>query len=139
MTKYYYAYTVFAYLNRPSIILIQKKTYVAIKVFVIGLLIFSILFFLKFLEVFRMFSLIIIQWFLLSYIIFQIFTDLNFVISIGFLIICGTLLNLTQFMCTTYNSALTTSVVGVSKGVLVTLIGYFSFGGVKFHIINVTG
>ena len=55
------------------------------------------------------------------------------------LVIMGILLNFTSFLCTTFNSALTTSIVGVVKGVLVTLVGYFSFGGMKFDPINVSG
>ncbi|KAG2451613.1 hypothetical protein HYH02_003394 [Chlamydomonas schloesseri] len=42
-------------------------------------------------------------------------------------------------MCTQLNSALTTSVVGVLKGVVSSVLGFFLLGGVKFHIVNVAG
>ncbi|KAG2441939.1 hypothetical protein HXX76_003544 [Chlamydomonas incerta] len=42
-------------------------------------------------------------------------------------------------LCTQLNSALTTSVVGVLKGVVSSVLGFFLLGGVKFHIVNVAG
>lgn len=53
--------------------------------------------------------------------------------------VLGTLLNLSLFLCTINNSALTTTVVGVLKGVLVTVLGFFLLGGVEFHPLNVLG
>lgn len=42
-------------------------------------------------------------------------------------------------LCTQLNSALTTSIVGVLKGVVSSVLGFFLLGGVKFHIVNVAG
>ncbi|KXZ42614.1 hypothetical protein GPECTOR_130g575 [Gonium pectorale] len=43
------------------------------------------------------------------------------------------------FLCTHLNSALTTSIVGVLKGAVSSVLGFFLLGGVKFHALNVTG
>jgi len=53
--------------------------------------------------------------------------------------VLGALLNYSLFLCTVYNSALTTTIVGVLKGVAVTVAGFFFMGGVPFHILNVLG
>lgn len=53
--------------------------------------------------------------------------------------ILGTLLNLSLFLCTINNSALTTTIVGVLKGVLTTALGFFFLGGVQFNLLNVVG
>ncbi|GIL88330.1 hypothetical protein Vretimale_15073 [Volvox reticuliferus] len=42
-------------------------------------------------------------------------------------------------LCTQMNSALTTSIVGVLKGAVSSVLGFFLLGGVKFHIVNVAG
>ena len=58
------------------------------------------------------------------------------------LVLCsvmGCLLNYSIFLCTMNNSALTTTIVGVLKGVLSTLLGFFLLGGVKFNWLNVVG
>ena len=58
------------------------------------------------------------------------------------LVLCsvlGALLNYSLFLCTVYNSALTTTIVGVLKGVVVTVVGFFVMGGVPFHALNVLG
>lgn len=58
------------------------------------------------------------------------------------LILCscmGCLLNYSIFLCTMNNSALTTTIVGVLKGVLSTVLGFFLLGGVKFNLLNVLG
>lgn len=41
--------------------------------------------------------------------------------------------------CAQINSALTTSIVGVLKGVFATLLGFFLLGGIKFSVLNLTG
>ncbi|BDA44780.1 UDP-N-acetylglucosamine/UDP-glucose/GDP-mannose transporter [Coccomyxa sp. Obi] len=51
----------------------------------------------------------------------------------------GMLLNWSMFLCTMSNSALTTTIVGVLKGAVATLLGFFLLGGVEFHPLNVTG
>ncbi|KAK9824238.1 hypothetical protein WJX72_008863 [[Myrmecia] bisecta] len=51
----------------------------------------------------------------------------------------GMLLNYAMFLCTMHNSALTTTIVGVLKGAVATLLGFFLLGGVKFHVLNVLG
>ena len=51
----------------------------------------------------------------------------------------GTLLNLSLFLCTINNSALTTTIVGVLKGVMATFLGFFLLGGVPFNFVNVVG
>lgn len=51
----------------------------------------------------------------------------------------GVLLNYSLFLCTEKNSALTTSLVGVLKSIMQTVIGFFTFGGVKFSVLNVFG
>lgn len=48
----------------------------------------------------------------------------------------GVLLNFALFFCTVYNSALTTTVVGVLKGVFATVLGFFWMNHVQFHWVN---
>ena len=51
----------------------------------------------------------------------------------------GCLLNYLLFLCTVYNSALTTSVTGVIKSVIQTVIGLFTFGGIAINVYTVSG
>lgn len=51
----------------------------------------------------------------------------------------GCMLSYSLFLCTTMNSALTTSLVGVVKGVLTTIIGFFTFGGVPVRWLTIIG
>lgn len=53
--------------------------------------------------------------------------------------ISGSLLTYSQFLCAALCSALSASLVGVAKSVLQTIIGFFTFGGVRFHPLNVLG
>ena len=55
------------------------------------------------------------------------------------LIVSGSILTFSQFLCAAICSALTASLVGVAKSVVQTSIGFFTFGGVKFHPLNITG
>jgi len=55
------------------------------------------------------------------------------------LIISGCVLTWAQFLCAAVCSALTTSMVGVSKSVIQTVVGFFTFGGVQFHPLNILG
>ena len=62
-----------------------------------------------------------------------------FLLLVGLCAGLGVALNYALFFCTVYNSALTTTVVGVMKGVIATLLGFFVLGGVPFHPLNVLG
>merc|ERR1712240_651035 len=57
----------------------------------------------------------------------------------GLLILSGCILTYSQFLCAAVCSALTTSMVGVAKSVIQTILGFFTFGGVQFHPLNVIG
>lgn len=65
--------------------------------------------------------------------------------SIGFLIcfftsiVFGSLLNYSIFLCTTTNSALTTTIVGQIKGVIPIVAGLIFFGGIKMNLLNSIG
>ncbi|KAH7282729.1 hypothetical protein KP509_35G045400 [Ceratopteris richardii] len=63
----------------------------------------------------------------------------NFLLLFVFSLIMGIVLNYTMFLCTSVNSALTTTIVGVLKGVGTTTLGFLVLGGVKVHALNVTG
>lgn len=54
-------------------------------------------------------------------------------------LIIGIALNYTMFLCTIVNSALTTTIVGVLKGVGSTTLGFVLLGGVEVHALNVIG
>ncbi|PKA65448.1 GDP-mannose transporter GONST2 [Apostasia shenzhenica] len=54
-------------------------------------------------------------------------------------LVMGILLNFTMFLCTIVNSALTTTIVGVLKGVGSTTLGFVLLGGVEVHALNATG
>ncbi|XP_010278061.1 PREDICTED: putative UDP-sugar transporter DDB_G0278631 [Nelumbo nucifera] len=54
-------------------------------------------------------------------------------------LVMGIVLNFTMFLCTIVNSALTTTIVGVLKGVGSTTLGFVLLGGVQVHALNVTG
>merc|ERR1712240_997851 len=57
----------------------------------------------------------------------------------GLLILSGCILTYAQFLCAAICSALTTSMISVAKSVIQTILGFFTFGGVKFHPLNITG
>ncbi|CAL4142840.1 unnamed protein product, partial [Meganyctiphanes norvegica] len=65
--------------------------------------------------------------------------DFGFHLTFWTLVSLGSVLNYSLFLCTALNSALTTSLVSVAKSVVQTFIGFFVFGGVKFHPLNITG
>ncbi len=65
--------------------------------------------------------------------------DLGFIVCFLMQSVQAFLLNYTIFLCTSLNSALTTSVTGQMKNILVTAIGLFIFGDVVFDALNLFG
>ncbi|CAM6099121.1 unnamed protein product [Calypogeia fissa] len=63
----------------------------------------------------------------------------DFTIMITLSLVMGIVLNFTMFLCTIVNSALTTTIVGVLKGVGSTVLGFVLLGGVDIHGLNVAG
>lgn len=63
----------------------------------------------------------------------------SFLVILILSLVMGIVLNFTMFLCTIVNSALTTTIVGVLKGVVSTTLGFFLLGGVQFHALNVSG
>jgi len=55
------------------------------------------------------------------------------------LILSGCVLTYAQFLCAAVCSALTTSMISVAKSVIQTVLGFFTFGGVQFHPLNIAG
>lgn len=66
-------------------------------------------------------------------------TSMSFLVIFLLSLVMGIVLNYTMFLCTIVNSALTTTIVGVLKGVGSTTLGFFILGGVQVHALNVTG
>jgi len=54
-------------------------------------------------------------------------------------LVLGAMLNYSMFLCTTTNSALTTTIVGQLKNVVSVFFGLFLFGGVDINIVNMLG
>lgn len=65
--------------------------------------------------------------------------SLDFSAMVTLSLIMGIVLNFTMFLCTIVNSALTTTIVGVLKGVGSTVLGFVLLGGVDVHGLNVAG
>ncbi|XP_048436539.1 UDP-galactose/UDP-glucose transporter 7-like [Pyrus x bretschneideri] len=65
--------------------------------------------------------------------------SLYFLVILILSFIMGIVLDFTMFLCTIVNSALTTTIVGVLKGVGSTTLGFVVLGGVQVHVLNVTG
>ncbi|XWS70550.1 hypothetical protein CRYUN_Cryun03dG0057100 [Craigia yunnanensis] len=63
----------------------------------------------------------------------------SFLVILLLSLVMGIALNYTMFLCTIVNSALTTTIVGVLKGVGSTTLGFVVLGGVQVHALNVTG
>ncbi|KAH7573991.1 hypothetical protein JRO89_XS03G0235800 [Xanthoceras sorbifolium] len=63
----------------------------------------------------------------------------SFLVLLLLSLVMGIALNFTMFLCTIVNSALTTTIVGVLKGVGSTTLGFVLLGGVPVHGLNVTG
>ncbi|XP_028781229.1 UDP-galactose/UDP-glucose transporter 7-like isoform X1 [Neltuma alba] len=66
-------------------------------------------------------------------------SSLSFIVILILSLVMGIALNYTMFLCTVVNSALTTTIVGVLKGVGSTTLGFVLLGGVQVHALNVTG
>ncbi|KAA8525752.1 hypothetical protein F0562_007597 [Nyssa sinensis] len=66
-------------------------------------------------------------------------TSFSFLAILLLSLVMGIVLNYTMFLCTIVNSALTTTIVGVLKGVGSTTLGFVLLGGVQVHALNVTG
>ncbi|KAG6557127.1 hypothetical protein Mapa_001054 [Marchantia paleacea] len=66
-------------------------------------------------------------------------SDTTFVLLLIFSLFMGSLLNYTLFLCTLWNSALTTTVVGAMKALFSSILGFFLLGGVEVTLLNVTG
>ncbi|KAM5565418.1 UDP-galactose/UDP-glucose transporter 7 [Rosa sericea] len=65
--------------------------------------------------------------------------SIHFLVILILSFVMGIALNFTMFLCTIVNSALTTTIVGVLKGVGSTTLGFVLLGGVQVHGLNVTG
>lgn len=65
--------------------------------------------------------------------------SIHFLVILILSFVMGIALNFTMFLCTIVNSALTTTIVGVLKGVGSTTLGFILLGGVQVHGLNVTG
>lgn len=66
-------------------------------------------------------------------------SSLTFSIIFILSLVMGIVLNYTMFLCTVVNSALTTTIVGVLKGVGSTTLGFVLLGGVQVRALNLTG
>ncbi|KAJ8758759.1 hypothetical protein K2173_000480 [Erythroxylum novogranatense] len=66
-------------------------------------------------------------------------SSLSYLVLLIVSLVMGIVLNFTMFLCTIVNSALTTTIVGVLKGVGSTTLGFILLGGVEVHALNVTG
>lgn len=70
---------------------------------------------------------------------FPLWSDTSFVVYLIFASLMGSVLNLAIFLCTSTNSALTTTVVGCLKNVLTSYIGMFIGGDYIFSWLNFVG
>ena len=66
-------------------------------------------------------------------------SDIGFILTFTVVIVFGCLLNYMLFLCTTYNSALTTSITGTLKTIVQTVIGMFTFGGISINVFTILG
>ena len=65
--------------------------------------------------------------------------NIAFVITFVTVISLGCLLNFLLFLCTTMNSALTTSITAALKSNISTLVGMFTFGGIAINVFTLGG
>ncbi|KAI3985702.1 hypothetical protein MKX01_030616 [Papaver californicum] len=73
------------------------------------------------------------------YLLFDKAISFSFLMVLLLSLVMGIVLYFTMFLCTIVNSALTTTIVGVLKGVGSTTLGFILLGGVQVHALNVTG
>ncbi|XP_026406491.1 UDP-galactose/UDP-glucose transporter 7-like isoform X2 [Papaver somniferum] len=73
------------------------------------------------------------------YLLFDKAISFSFLMVLILSLVMGIVLNFTMFLCTIVNSALTTTIVGVLKGVGSTTLGFILLGGVQVRALNVTG
>jgi len=89
------------------------------------------------LPVFILFSVVFGEFFPATAQLFQSSFDFLFLFAI--LVFSGGILMFSTFLCNSLCSALTTSLVGVVKSFFQTIVGFFTFGGVAYHPLIVTG
>jgi solute carrier family 35 protein len=70
---------------------------------------------------------------------FELYSNPSFVVYLTFASLMGSVLNLAIFLCTSTNSALTTTVVGCLKNVLTSYLGMFIGGDYIFSWLNFCG
>ena len=70
---------------------------------------------------------------------FTLWSDVSFLTYLVFASLMGSVLNLAIFLCTSTNSALTTTVVGCLKNVLTSYLGMFVGGDYIFSWLNFLG
>ena len=70
---------------------------------------------------------------------FDLYTNSSFMVYLIFASLMGSVLNLAIFLCTSTNSALTTTVVGCLKNVLTSYLGMFIGGDYIFSWLNFLG
>lgn len=70
---------------------------------------------------------------------YKFYTNTGFIIMFVLVVTMGMVLNYSLFLCTSINSALTTSLVGCIKTVVQTVIGIFMFDGIPFSVLNIVG
>ncbi|KAL3801275.1 hypothetical protein HJC23_012675 [Cyclotella cryptica] len=70
---------------------------------------------------------------------FELYDNSSFLVYLIFASLMGSVLNLAIFLCTSTNSALTTTVVGCLKNVLTSYLGMFVGGDYIFSWLNFCG
>lgn len=67
------------------------------------------------------------------------YTNSAFVVTFSLVICMGCSLNYLLILCTSCNSALTTSITSTLKSILQTVIGMFTFGGISLNVYTISG